>query len=242
MIKLINGDCLEKIKDLSDNSIDLVITDLPYGLGHSKLKWDTPIDLNIMWEQLWRVTKPNSPIFMFADMIFASKLISSQPKYFKYEIVWEKTKSTTPMLSFKRMGKATEYILVFYKKQPKYLAKDFHKVVRSKNNTVMGGLGQTYIENKRVKSKYYEPKLPLNIFKCPNIDGHHKKIKGLTEKPVEVIEHILKYYAEKGDTCLDICMGSGSTGEACKNRGVNFIGIELNNNHFKICKDRLYDV
>ncbi len=238
-VKLIHGDCIEKMKDLCDNSVDLVITDLPYCLGNSNLKWDIPIDLDKMWSELWRITKSNSPIFMFADMRFCSKLIMSQPKYFKYEIVWKKTKSTTPMLSFKRMGKATEYILVFYKKQPKYLVRDFHKVIRSKNNTSMAGLGQTYIKDKRVKSKYYEPKLPLNIIEYPNIDGHHKKIKGLTEKSVPVIEYILKYYAEKGDTCLDICMGSGSTGEACNNRDVNFIGIELNDKHFEICKNRL---
>ena len=96
----------------------------------------------------------------------------------------------------------------------------------------MGGLGQEYIKDKRVKSKYYEPKLPLNIFQYPNVDGHHKKIKGLTEKPIQVIEHILKYYAEKDDNCLDICMGSGSTGEACMNRGVNFIGIELDETYY----------
>lgn len=237
MIRLIQGDCIEKMKDLSDNSIDLVITDLPYGLGNKRLSWDKPINLAEMWREIWRITKSNSPVFMFADMKYAVTLINSQPKYFKYEIVWNKNQTTTPMLSFKRFGKSTEYILVFYKKQPKYLVKNHHKVVRTKQDSCVGGLG-TKKEGKRI-NKYYEPKLPINIVNCDAVRGHNKKIRCLTEKPVPLIEHILKYYAEEGDTCLDICSGSGSTGEACKNRNINFIGIEINQEHFKICEKRL---
>lgn len=238
-MNLLQGNCLELLNDLSDNSIDIVITDLPYGLGTKSLKWDTPIDLDSMWAKLWRVCKPNAPIFMFADMKFAVSLISSQPKYFKYEIVWNKHLSTTPLLSKKRFGKATEYILAFYKKQPKYLVMDHHKIVKSKKNTMNAGLGIT--KAGRMKTNYYEPRLPINVIECYGIRGHNKRVKGLTEKPIEVIEHILKYFAEEGDTCLDICMGSGSTGEACKNRNVNFIGMELNEKHYQVCRERLME-
>jgi site-specific DNA-methyltransferase (adenine-specific) len=240
-VNLIHGDCLKKIKDLSNNSVDIVITDLPYGLGTKTLKWDCPIDLDEMWKELWRVCKNNSPIFMFADFKFAVTLINSQSKYFKYEIVWNKLLTTTPMLSYKRFGKASEYILVFYKKQPKYLVKNHHKVIRKKRCSGRGGgvgVYDTKFKKLGETTNYYEPKLPINFIECLNIRGHAKRVKGLTEKPVEIMEHLLKYYAEEGDVCLDICMGSGSTGEACKNRNVNFIGIELNDKHYEICKKR----
>ena len=108
-MKLLNGDCLEKMKELSDNSVDIVICDLPYG-RFKHLEWDKMIDLKMMWEQTWRVCKINTPVFMFGDMKFGVELINSCPDHFKYEIVWNKNKTTTPLLSRKRFGKSTEYI------------------------------------------------------------------------------------------------------------------------------------
>jgi len=241
-VQLIHGDCIQKMKDLSDNSVDIVITDLPYGMFHKKKRentnWDHAINLNDMWRELWRVGKKNCPIFMFADMRFAATLINSQPKWFKYDIAWIKNQSTNPMNMKYMFGKATEYILVFYKKRPTYNVFKYHKVIKELPNEVNGGiLGRSGVE--KYTKRYYEPKLPLNVINCGNV--HHKnKLKcGITEKPVQIMEHLLKYYSNEGDTCLDICMGSGSTGEACLNMNRNFIGIELNDKHFEICEKRL---
>ena len=239
-VKLIHGDCIEKMKDLSDNSVDIVITDLPYGIFNKRdikcTKWDIAIDLDKMWAELWRIGKKNCPIFMFGDMRFCSTLINSQPKYFKYDIAWIKDKSTNPMLTKYMFGKATEYILVFYKKTPTYNVFKYHKVKSIKSDKCGGMLGG--IGGEKYTKKYYDPKLPLNYIKMSN--RPKKSYKGITQKPVAIMEHILKYYSNENDTCLDICMGSGSTGEACINMNRNFIGIELNDKHFEICKNRLH--
>jgi len=307
-LKLFNGDCLEKLKDLSDNSIDIIIADPPYA-RFKHLEWDKKIDFEPLWEQLWRVSKPNCPIFLFGDFKFAVEIYNSQPKYFKYEIVWNKKTTTTPLLSRKRFGKCTEYILVFYKKQPVYNYSKYHKIIKKpyskkkniktiKKNGVMGGKGMVIemnvrynpklptniIENEVVfspmvmgkdnkmyhsKSAKYEPRLPINIIEkeakdygimirskneekynkyeptlpCNVISCNSKRnkkiIKKLTEKPQFVLKHLLKYFSNEGDTCLDFCMGSGSMGIACIDLKRNFIGIEKNKEFFDITKERL---
>jgi len=281
-MKLYNGDCLEVMKDLSDNSVDIVIADLPYGrflhLGKEQKDgkgWDIPIDLKKMWEQLWRICKPTCPIFLFADFKFAVEIFSSQPKYFKYEIVWNKGQTTTPLLSRKRFGKCTEYILVFHKKQPVYNYAKYHKIIKtvksrekqkvsimkfdSKNkfsNKYEPKLPLNIIEENEIVPKDfnnngvvkwvqakrdgndYEPKLPLNVIKC-KAKIRNKIIKKLTEKPQFILEHLLKYYSNEGDTCLDMTMGSGSCGVACHTLGRKFIGIEKNEEFYEITKERL---
>jgi len=237
---LINGDCLEEMKTIKDNSVDIVIADLPYG-RFKNLDWDKTIDLKLMWVQLWRIAKDeHTPIFLFGDMKFGVQLINSQPKYFKQEIVWNKKATTTPFLSRKRPGKATEYIFIFYKKQPVYNYAKYHKIVSSQKAKKAGAKLCHYHQDV-VKFKpvmLYEPKLPINVINC--IYKKHKKlIKKITEKPQEILEWILKYYSNEGDTCLDFCMGSGSCGVACKTLSRIFIGIEKKKEHFDICVTRL---
>ena len=303
-MQLYNGDCLEIMKDLSDNSVDIVIADLPYG-RFKHLKWDCPIDLERMWKQLWRICKPTCPIFLFGDFKFAMEIYNSQPKYFKYEIVWNKGQTTTPLLSRKRFGKSTEYILIFYKKQPVYNYAKYHKInnknkvfspmVMGKDNKMYHSKTRKYNpklplniinENEIIDSELYnmkfkrslevyeprlplniieeneilpkdfnnngvakwlqakrdgndyEPKLPLNIIKC-NAKIKNKTIKKVTEKPQFILEHLLKYFSNEGDTCLDITMGSGSCGVACHTLGRKFIGIEKNKEFYEITKERL---
>ena len=282
-MELYNGDCLEKLKDISDNSVDIIIADPPYQrLKH--LSWDTKIDFEPLWKQLWRVSKPTTPIFLFGDFKFAVEIYNSQPKYFKYEIVWNKKITTTPLLSRKRFGKCTEYILVFYKKQPVYNYQKYHKLIKKpyskkrniktiKKNAVMGGKGKVngnrdgyepklpinIIENEVVdknftpmvmgsnnklyhsKSRIYEPKLPCNLIECKT-KRNKKIIKKLTEKPQFVLEHLLKYFSNEGDTCLDFCMGSGSMGVACNKLNRKFIGIEKNKEFFDITQKRLINI
>ena len=402
-MNLLNGDCLEKLKDLSKNSVDIIIADLPYG-RFKHLEWDKKIDFEPLWEQLWRVSKPTTPIFLFGDFKFCMEIYNSQPKYFKYEIVWNKKTTTTPLLSRKRFGKCTEYILIFYKKQPVYNYAKYHKIIKkekkykesksegvvnfsrdttpnakyypklplniidekremegvinwkktkidkkNKNNynpklpcniieeeiidkykhlnhrgnklsgkhntyepklptniissdTAMGSdwcngkckrslnvydprLPLNIIEENEVVfspmvigknnnmyhsksgkceprlpiniiekeekisddwnggkyksyNNHYEPALPCNVISC-NSKRNKKTIKKLTEKPQFVLKHLLKYFSNEGDTCLDFCMGSGSMGIACIDLKRKFIGIEKNKEFFDITKERL---
>tara|TARA_R110000824_G_scaffold65532_1_gene170562 strand:- start:607 stop:1326 length:720 start_codon:yes stop_codon:yes gene_type:complete len=236
-MKLLNGDCLEKMKELSDNSVDIVICDLPYG-RFKHLEWDKMIDLKMMWEQTWRVCKINTPVFMFGDMKFGVELINSCPDHFKYEIVWNKNKTTTPLLSRKRFGKSTEYIFIFYKKQPVYNYQKYHKICewRDEKNAKKDNPLQTHY--KHSKHFVYEPRLPLNFITHYAV-RNKKLIPNITEKPQFILEHLLKYFSNEGDTCLDMTMGSGSCGIACKTLNRNFIGIELNKKHFEVAKKRL---
>ena len=264
-MKLLNGDCLEKMQDLSNNSVDIIIADLPYG-RFNHLEWDKCIDLEKLWKEIWRVCKINAPVFMFGDMKFGVELINSCKKYFKYEIVWNKKRTTTPLLSRKRLGKATEYVFIFYKKQPIYNYAKYHKVCEKrdeKNKKVDNSIINHYAHSKH---NVYKPRLPFYVVETPLIIGKEKMyhsqsavyepilpinviseyavrnkklIKNITEKPQFILEFLLKYFSNKGDTCLDMTMGSGSTGVACKTLGRKFIGIELNEKHYEIAKNRL---
>jgi len=238
-MKLLQGDCLEKLKELKDNSIDICIADPPYG-RFKHLDWDVKIEFEKLWKELWRVCKPTCPIFLFGDFKFAMEIYNSQPKWFKYEIVWNKMRTTTPLLSKKRFGKATEYILVFYKKQPVYNYLKYHKYLKApkleiKSDKNYGGI---YGKCSSKPSPGYDPKLPINVLEG-SANTNNKTIKKITEKPQFLLEHLLKYFSNEGDTCLDFCMGSGSCGVACKTLNRNFVGIELNKEHFKLAKERL---
>ena len=233
---LLQGDCLQELKKIPAASVDIILADLPYNI-FKHLDWDTSIsNFDEFWSQVWRVSKPNTPVFLFGNFKFACELIRSQPKYFKYELVWNKGKSTSPLQSQMRMGSATEYVCVFYKNPPVYNYKTYHKVFKRDkvyfNGTIVGA------DKKKKQTNYYDPPLPLNIIDCPpKMRG--KLIKNITEKPQGILEKILKYHSNEGDTCLDMCMGSGSCGVACHNLERKFIGIELNQEHFNIAKKRL---
>ncbi len=240
IMDLYNGDCLEVLKDLSNNSIDFICSDLPY--GRLNQSWDEPINLEKMWEQLWRVGKLNCPIFLFADFKFAVELYNSEPKHFKYEIVWCKGQTSTPLMSKKRFGKSTEYILAFYKNQPVYNYTKYHKIVDKQTPSIIkDGIYKWKGRDKMKKANIYEPTLPINVIKCKT-KRKNKTIKKLTEKPQMVLEHLLKYFSNENDVCLDFCMGSGSLGVACKKLNRKFIGIEKNKEFFEITKKRLSSI
>ena len=171
-MNLLQGDCLEKMKDISDNSVDIVIADLPYG-RFKHLDWDKTIDLKKMWIEIWRIAKSNTPVFLFGDMKFGVQLINSCPRHFKYEIVWNKKRTTTPLLSRKRLGKATEYIFIFYKKQPVYNYAKYHKLIHKpvQEKRIKNGYKTAankdriapYNKYKGKSGKQFEPNLPLNV-------------------------------------------------------------------------------
>jgi DNA modification methylase len=233
-MELYNADCIDKMKELHDGSIDLIVADLPYGRLY-QCKWDIPIDLDDMWEQVWRVLKPNGVCCLFGDMKFSAELIKSQEKHFKYEIAWFKEHNTNPLTAKIRMGSSMEYALLFYKKQPTFNYLEHHKVNKGKNGTIhnpfRGKEKEQFVKNS------YEPNLPLNFISANR--EVKKLIKQITQKPQKVLEYIIKYYSLKDETVMDFCMGSGSTGVACKTLGRKFVGIELNKEHYDACVDRL---
>jgi len=241
MIDLRLGDCLEVMKDIPDASVDAIITDPPYGT--TECKWDSVIDFELMWEQLNRIIKPNGAIVLFGNEPFSSALRMSNIKNYKYDWVWDKNKPTG-MLNAKRQPlRRFENVMVFYKKQctynpqktinPKGIEK---RSLYSYNRENEGGETTGEIKKGGVSSDYEADKLlPVNIqvFKKPNKPKHP------TQKPVELMEYLIKTYTNENETVLDFTMGSGSTGVAAKNLNRNFIGIEQDQKYFNIAEQRI---
>lgn len=232
VINLMQGDCLEKMREVPDGAVDMVLTDPPYGT--TACKWDSIISLDPMWEQLERIIKPNGAIVMTASQPFTSILGASNIKDFRYSWVWEKT-AATGHLNAKRMPmKNAEDVLVFYKKQPSYNPQgliDCNKVVRRGNNG--GCYGDSGKENLQTKTNY--PRT-IQKFKSEGKTVHP------TQKPVPLMEYLIKTYTNEGETVLDFAMGSGTTGVAAKNLNRKFIGIELDEEYFKIAQDRISSI
>ena len=236
-IELIQGDCLEKMRDIPDGSIDMILVDVPYGT--TACKWDSIIPLEPMWEQCKRVIKPNGAMVLTASQPFTTTLIVSNMKQFKYCWVWEKSKATGFALCKKRPMKKHEDICVFYQKQPTYnpqglIEKDkpsINKGSRGKKGNVggevYGGLNKDAIQT--------HTNYPLSIIK------HQVEWRPVhpTQKPVALMEYLIKTYTNEGETVLDFTMGSGTTGVACKNLNRNFIGIELDLTYYDIAKKRI---
>jgi DNA modification methylase len=302
---LINGNCLEEMKNIEDNSVDLIFCDLPY--GQTSCKWDCCIDLNLFWKEIMRIKILNAPIIMTTTTKFGVSLIQSAPKKcpFRYDLIWCKSASCGFLSSSRMPLRKHEMIYVFYEKLPFYdLSSHKHKFIKErdtqqKNGNIYEGDGN----NKKIMEGKYDPPLPTSLIKEEKHDwvipqntelygkaptennvklgGHQKRYdpplptslikegnnvidgpayntknrktpitreppnkynpplpnslleikstrgKHSTEKPVQLMEWVLKYYSKEGDTVLDPTMGSGSTGVACKNMNRKFIGIEM---------------
>lgn len=239
MNNLILGDCLEEMKKISDVSIDLVLTDPPYGT--TACKWDTVIPFEPMWEQLKRVTKKNGAIVLFGSQPFTSALVMSNPKMFKYELVWDKKKGTNPLLSKKQPMRSHENISVFYNQQPTYnpqmtLGKPYKapRTGTAMKSRVIGAPGQK--SGYRQKDNFSGERYPLSVY---TVSMHCGSKIHPTQKPVALMEYLIKTYTNEGETVLDFTMGSGTTGVACVNLRRNFIGIENEPTYFEIAKKRI---
>ncbi len=231
MYKLYNGDCLEVMKDIPDKSIDMILCDLPYGT--TKNKWDGIIPLDTLWKQYKRIIKDNGAIVLFSQMPFTAELVHSNLKLFKYEWVWKK-ESGTGFLNAKKMPlKIHENILIFYKNTPIYnpqMRKGF------KSYSQMSGRGSTnYGKQIRVQTINEGERYPIDIIEFKR----DKEKLHPTQKPLQLLEYLIKTYTNEGETVLDNCMGSGSTGVACLNTNRNFIGIELDKEYYKIAENRI---
>ena len=239
-VKLYLGDCLELMKDIPDKSIDAIICDLPYGTTYCQ--WDIVIPFEPLWQQYERVIKDNGAIVLFGSQPFTSMLIMSNIKWFKYEWVWEKTQATGYLDAKRRPMRAHENICVFYKKQPTYnFQKTFgHKrkvsLAVHKQNTEKN---QTEIYNKADKFSDYDTteRYPRSVLLFKS--DKQKCSLHPTQKPVALLEYLIKTYTNEGETVLDNTMGSGTTGVACVNTNRNFIGIEIDPTYFAIAEKRI---
>ena len=238
MIKLIHGDCLEKLKDIETQSIDLILTDPPYGT--TQCKWDSIIPFEPLWKELKRIIKDNGCIALFAQDKFTANLIYSNIKEHKYNLIWNKY-LTSGYLNANRMPlRVHEDIVIFYNKQPTY---NPQKSIGNKNHN--RGSNDKPITNKAYGKHFLidnsedlgNLKHPKSILNFEAI--HPSKKKHTSEKPVALLEYLTKTYTNEKDTVLDFTMGSGSTGVAAKNLNRDFIGIELDPSYFKIAEDRI---
>jgi site-specific DNA-methyltransferase (adenine-specific) len=233
-MSLMLGDCLERMKEIPDGSVDMILADPPYGT--TACKWDGIIPFEPMWEQLKRIIKPNGAIVMTASQPFTTALIASNLKEFRYCWVWEKTLFTNFAQVKKQPAKRHEDICVFYQKQPTY-------------NPQMGQ-GKPYTDKERVRSMGVTgdalpskkaitntgTRYPSSVQKFSN--GNNGSVHP-TQKPVALMEYLIKTYTQEGETVLDFVMGSGTTGVAAKKLNRKFIGIEKDETYFKIAQERI---
>ena len=235
--KLYQGDCLEVMDKLIESGlkVDAIITDPPYGTTQNK--WDSVISLDEMWNRINKLIKSNGAIVFTSQSIFTAKLILSNEKWFKYKLVWEKSKATNFLNAKKQPLRKHEDICVFYNKQPTYNpqmreGKPYDKGVRKDQLT--GSYGDFNPVHVKSEGKRY----PTDVvyFKTAESEG---KVYHSTQKPVKLMEYLIKTYTDENDLVLDFTMGSGSTGVACMNTNRRFIGIELDENYFNIAKNRI---
>tara|TARA_R100000544_G_C2206655_1_gene49657 strand:+ start:64 stop:825 length:762 start_codon:yes stop_codon:yes gene_type:complete len=235
---LMQGDCLERMKEIPDCSVDMILTDPPYGT--TACKWDSIIPLEPMWEQLKRVIKPNGAIVLTASQPFTSVLVTSNLKMFKYDWVWQKPKGTGHLNSKKQPMRDKEDVAVFYAKQctynPQKTKGDPYKDKAGKDHAGNTSMTDSYgaYTNKREDNNGF--RYPKQVQQFPVVE---RGTLHPTQKPVALMEYLIKTYTNEGETVLDFCIGSGTTGVAAKNLNRKFIGIELDENYFKIAQDRI---
>ena len=245
-INLYKGDCIEIMKQLINDGVlvDCIITDLPYGT--TPCPWDIIIPFEDMWECINKIIKPNGAVVLFGQEPFSSLLRVSNIKNYKYDWIWKKERLTNVFQVKRRPGKVVENISVFYKKQPTYNPQKtkYNGPLRSNkigdnagfSITQTGGGGPKPIEYHDDGTRY-----PLQIIEF-NRDSMYEEKYHPTQKPIELLEYLIKTYTNEGEIVLDFTMGSGSTGVACKNLNRKFIGIELNEEYYNISNKRIYEI
>lgn len=242
LFELYQGDCLSLMNDIQDKSIDLICCDPPYGT--TSIKWDEVLDFDKMWEQYARIIKPKGVIVLFGSQPFSAQLICSNLKWFRYELVWNKNKCGSPGLAKYRPMKTHENILIFYKDSGGTYNPQMEKGEpfkrQSKNpegyvsKSNAHGYGLKPVKGFENKGTRY-PKSIVNISR----DFSAQQQVHPTQKPVPLMEWLIKTYSNPGEIVLDNCMGSGSTGVAAIKQNRKFIGIEFDSEYFKIAEERI---
>lgn len=236
---LVFGDCLERMKEIPDGSVDMVLADPPYGT--TACKWDSVIPLGPMWEQLKRIIKPNGAIVMTASQPFTTILISSNIGSYHHSWVWNKRFAANYPQAKRQPLRVHEDIVVFGK-TPIYIPmmeKRDKPIKKGKNSGAEMYGGVSGLGREDYKNKIYDEKYPTTIIEF-NIRADGRKLHP-TQKPVALMEYLVKTYTNEGETVLDFTMGSGTTGVACKNLNRKFIGIEMDEGYFNTTKDRILD-
>ena len=228
------GDCLERMKEIPDSSVDMILADPPYGT--TACKWDSVIDLPLMWQQLNRIIKPNGAIVMTASQPFTSVLTCSNLEMFRYDLVYDKPNGTGFFNAKKMPLRNHESILVFYKKLPTYNPQMTHGHER-KTAGKKGVNSECY--GKTITKSHYDStsRYPRSIQRFSS-DKQKSKLHP-TQKPLSLMEYLVNTYSNINDVILDFTMGSGTTGVAAKNLGRKFIGIEMDEGYFKIAEERI---
>ena len=230
------GDCLEKLQEIEAGSVDMILTDPPYGT--TACKWDAVIPFEPMWEQVWRVLKPNGAAVFTASQPFTTALISSQINLFRYEWVWDKVNRVTGALLSKKMPmKRHENVCVFYRSLPPYNQQPIMK-----KRSVGGRYAAKSVHLSRDTQAYQRP-TKHDVPHCPNsiiaIEGWMNDNLHPTQKPVALMEYLIRTYTNEGEEVLDFTMGSGTTGVAAMNLNRRFIGIERDPSYFAVAEKRI---
>ena len=234
-IWLMKGDCLERMKEIESGSVDMVLADVPYGT--TACKWDSIIPLEPMWGHLKRIIKPNGAIVMTASQPFTTTLISSNMKMFKYCWVWDKVNASTGLHAKIMPMRAHEDIVVFCACSPNYYPQMIDSGKRCDKEREIPN-GEAFSGN--VKSRIYNNnglKYPKTVLTISNANQRGKTHP--TQKPVALMEYLIKTYTNEVETVLDLTMGSGTTGVAARNLGRKFIGIEMDEHYFEVAKGRI---
>ena len=233
MVNLYCGDCLQILPTLESNSVDMVLVDLPYGT--TACKWDSIIPLDKLWGQYNRICKGDGVMVFTAAQPFTTILAASNIENFRYEWIWEKPQGTNPMNAKVMPLKSHENILVFYRKKPIYNPQMWYSTPYSGFSSDTSKIGEVYGS---AKSKHRDnpdgSRYPKTVLKFKQEKGLHP-----TQKPVDLMEYLIKTYTNTGDVVLDNTMGSGTTGVAAVGSGRNFIGIEMDENYYKIAEERI---
>jgi len=235
-----NADMFDVLPTLEDNSIDLLLTDFPYGTLNKRNTWDNVIDYEVFWKEANRICKPNAAIISTAAQPFTSVLISSNYKDFRYTLVWEKSKATGYLNSKRQPLRAHEDIVVFYRKQPTYnpqmtVGKPYDKGTAVRDTEVYGKQTKSVHVKNETGLRY--PRSVLYFVTAESEGKHHP-----TQKPIDLFRWLIRTYSNEGDVVLDPCMGGGTTVIAAKQESRKFIGIEREEEYFKVCDQRVKEV
>lgn len=241
--QIICGNCLDKMKDIPDGSVDMVLCDLPYGTlnkTNRSAQWDNPLPMDKLWKEYKRVVKKNGAILLFASGMFTARIMMSNPRKWRYNLIWKKGNRPSGFLNAKKMPlRNHEDICVFYDKLPTYNPQMWKgQMVHGRKNA--SRINRCYGDFKGKDVVMTDMKYPISVIDIPK--EHSKgKFYHPTQKPVALCEYLIKTYSNEGDTILDNCAGSFSTGVACVNTKRKFIGIELNEKLCEIGKKRMME-
>lgn len=239
------GDCLELLEAVPPQSVDMVLCDLPYGVlnkGNPHAQWDRPLPMDKLWAHYRRVCKSNAAIVLFGQGMFTADLMKSNPQMWRYNLVWDKNRATGFLNANRQPLRYHEDILVFYSAPPVYHPQmedlDGREPNHARGHGKHNETNRCYGDVKWINSTYTDKKFPRSIIKINAIhcgeDQSHA-----TQKPVALLEYLIRTYTNEGDTVLDNCMGTGSTGVACVNTGRNFIGMEIGDEYYSTAFRRI---